>query len=31
MKGTLEFNLPEEAWEFKMANESVSMHFANYQ
>ena len=28
MKGTLEFFLPEEAWEFKMANESVSMHFA---
>ena len=28
MKGTLEFFLPEEEWEFKMANESVSMHFA---
>ena len=27
MKGTLEFNLPEEEWEFKTANASVPMHF----
>ena len=26
MKATLEFSLPNDKWEFKMANESAAMH-----
>tara|TARA_B110000879_G_scaffold160096_1_gene206729 strand:- start:523 stop:750 length:228 start_codon:yes stop_codon:yes gene_type:complete len=30
MKATLEFSLPDDKWEFKMANEGAAMHSVIY-